>query len=87
MSVSRLPATAAASPAHIDRSVTAMSAASSAEGSPTVRVTAESPCQPSRMAPQSMEMLSPAASARVGFGMPCTISSLIDAQMLPVKPW
>jgi len=34
-----------------------------------------------------MEMLSPSASARRRSGMPCTISLLIDAQMLPVKPW
>ena len=53
----------------------------------TVTVTAESPCQPCRMAPQSMEMLSPSASARPRSGMPWTISSLMDAQMLPVKPW
>ena len=46
MSVSRPPAIARASPAHIDRSVTSSSAASSAEGSPTVTVTAESLCQP-----------------------------------------
>jgi hypothetical protein len=76
-----------ASPAHIERSVTSMSAASSADGGPTVTVTAESPCQPLRMAPQSIEMLSPSASVRLWFGIPWTISSLIDAQMLPVKPW
>ena len=50
-------------------------------------VTAESLCQPWRIAPQSMEMLSPSANRRSGFGMPWTISSLIDAQMVPVKPW
>jgi hypothetical protein len=33
-----------------------------------------------------MEMLSPAASVRFGLGMPCTISWLTDAQMVPVKP-
>src|SRR3954447_17437085 len=81
------PATARASPAHIDRSVTSSNAASSAEGSPTVTVIAESLCQPFRIAPQSMEMLSPAASFRSRFGMPCTISLLIDAQIVPVKPW
>src|ERR671929_217734 len=41
MSVSRPPASALARPAHIDRSVTSSSAASSAEGSPTVTVVAE----------------------------------------------
>jgi hypothetical protein len=87
MSVSRPPTIARARPAHIDRSVTSISAASSADGSPTVTVTAESPCQPLRMAPQSMEMLSPMASTRSARGMPCTISLLIEAQMLPVKPW
>ena len=87
MSVSRPPAIARASPAHIDRSVTSSRAASSAEASPTVTVIAESLCQPFRMAPQSMEMLSPAASVRFGSGMPCTISWLIDAQIVPVNPW
>jgi hypothetical protein len=64
-----------------------MRAASSAEASPTVTVIAESLCQPARIAPQSIEMLSPSASCRSGFGIPCTTSSLIDAQMVPVKPW
>ena len=41
MSVSRPPATARASPAHIDRSVTSSRPASSGEGFPTVTVTAE----------------------------------------------
>src|SRR3712207_2683957 len=87
MSVSRPPATARARPAHMDRSVMASSAASSADGSPTVTGTAESLCQPCRHAPQSIEMLSPSASRRSGSGMPCTTSSLIDAQIVPVKPW
>src|SRR4051795_12521370 len=87
MSVSRPPAMARASPAHIDRSGTSSRPAPSAEGSPTVTVIAESLCQPLRIAPQSMEMLSPSTSARFGFGMPCTISLLIDAQIVPVKPW
>ena len=54
-------------------------------GCPTKTVTAESPCQPSTMAPQSMETRSPSASSR-GPGMPCTTSSLTEMQVTPGKP-
>jgi hypothetical protein len=86
MSVSLPPATAAASPAHSDCSVTSMSSSSSGATSPTGTVMAESPCQPSTIAPQSREMMSPSRSRRRRDGMPCTTSSLIDAHMTAGKP-
>ena len=48
---------------------------------PTAMVTAASPCQPSRIAPQSTEIRSPSASTWRGAGMPCTICSFTDAQI------
>ena len=53
---------------------------------PTPTVIAESPCQPCTIAPQSSEMMSPSRSFRLRDGIPCTTSSLIDAQIVPVKP-
>ena len=50
---------AAAKPRHIDSSVTRISSSASAGTSPTATVTAASPCQPSTIAPQSMETMSP----------------------------
>ena len=50
--------------------------------SPRRAVKAASPCQPSMMAPQSIEMMSP-SSSRTAPGMPCTITSLGEAQMTP----
>ena len=86
MSVSRPPAIAAASPAHSACSVTSMSCWYSGRIAPTARVIAESPCQPSKIAPQSSEMMSPSRSLRLRDGIPCTTSSLIEAQIVPVKP-
>jgi hypothetical protein len=34
------------------------------------------------MAPQSMEMMSPSRRLRRGLGMPCTISSFTEVQMV-----
>ncbi len=76
----------AAMPAIIDWRVTSMRRAASAETSPTAAVKAASPCQPSTMAPQSMEMMSPSSST-VGPGMPCTMTSLGDAQITAGNPW
>ena len=45
---------------------------------------AASPCHPATMAPQSMEITSPSASTR-GPGMPCTTSSLTEAQIVAGK--
>ena len=66
----------------MDSSVTRISSRTSSGTSPTATVTAASPCQPSRIAPQSIEMMSPSPSTRPP-GMPCTISSLTEAQMEP----
>ena len=53
---------------------------------PTPKVIAESPCQPSRIAPQSMDTRSPDASISAADGMPCTTRSLTDEQMLAGNP-
>ena len=73
-------------PRHMACRVTSESAVTSAGTSPTATVVAASPCQPSTIAPQSMEMTSPSASTRSP-GMPCTTSSLTEAQIDPGKPW
>ncbi len=81
MSVTRPPSRAAAIPAHSDSSVTRISSATSAGTSPIATVIAASPCQPSTMAPQSMEITSPSTSTRLP-GMPWTTSSFTDAQIV-----
>ena len=86
-SVSRLPGTIAAIPASIDSLVARDSASSTRMSAPTPNVIAESPCQPSTIAPQSMDTRSPGARISVADGMPCTTRSLTDAQMLAGKPW
>ena len=68
-------------PRHSDSSVTRSSSTTSSATSPTGTVIAASPCQPSTMAPQSIEMTSPSASVRSP-GMPCTTSSLTEAQIV-----
>ncbi len=67
-------------PRHIDSRVTSLSRWSSGRASPTLKLIAESPCQPSTMAPKSTDTRSPAASARAP-GTPCTISSLTEMQV------
>ena len=69
-------------PRHIDSSVIRISSVTSGPTSPTATVIAASPCHPSTIAPQSIEMMSPDASTRPP-GMPCTTSSLTEAQMVP----
>ena len=81
MSLTRPLSRAAAIPAHSDSSVTRISSVASAETSPTATVIAASPCQPSTMAPQSIEIRSPSTSTRSP-GMPWTTSSLTDAQIV-----
>ena len=71
-------------PATRDASVTSMRRWASGSICPTPAVKAASPCQPSMMAPQSMEMMSP-SSSRYGPGMPCTITSFGEAQITPGK--
>ncbi len=86
MSPILFPATTAASPAHRADSQAAASAKSSGSTSPTGTVIAASPCQPSTIAPQSIDTRSPARRVR-GPGMPCTTSSFTDAQIDAGKPW
>ena len=81
MSDSRPPGSAAAMPAASAASQAADSARSAADTAPTAMVTAASPCQPSRIAPQSTEIRSPSASTASAAGMPCTICSLTEAQI------
>ncbi len=69
-------------PASIDCFVAADKASSIAISVPMPKVTAASPCQPSMIAPQSIDTRSPAASFSSGVGMPCTTRSLTDEQML-----
>ena len=81
MSESRPLTTAAAIPAYSAASQAADRARSASDTVPTGIVTAASPCQPSRMAPQSTEIRSPSASTFECAGMPCTICSFTDAQI------
>src|ERR1700728_1747440 len=87
MSLSRFPGRAWARPAHSARSQARSSAASSSLIGPTPTVRAASPCQPSRIAPQSIEIRSPAASRASALGMPCTIWSLTEVQIVAGYPW
>ena len=75
------PRAAAAIPRHIDSSVTRISSRASAGDRPTATVVAASPCQPSTIAPQSMETMSPSRTTRSP-GMPCTTSSLTEMQVV-----
>ncbi len=84
MSPMRLPTTAAAMPASRASSAVAISRRSSGRARPTVKLTAESPTQPSRIAPQSRLTRSP-SRRRYPSGMPCTIASLTEAQMTAGK--
>jgi hypothetical protein len=86
MSVSFPPGSAAAKPAHIDSSHTRISSAYGGSTSPTPTVIAESPCQPSTIAPQSMDNTSPSRSTLSRRGMPCTTSSFTEVQMCAGKP-
>ena len=74
-------------PAYMAARQAADSDSSAGRGVPTATVTAASPCQPSRIAPQSIEIRSPSASTVVGDGMPCTTCSLTDAQIDAGNPW
>ena len=47
-------------------------------GGMTISVQAESPTKPSRVAPQSIETMSPSFRMRSAEGMPWTISSLME---------
>jgi hypothetical protein len=80
MSPIRLPGTAAAMPALSAARAVSISLVSSGLGSPMLNEIAASPVQPSSVAPQSTLSRSPSASLRSS-GMPCSASSLSEAQM------
>jgi hypothetical protein len=80
-SVSRLPARTWARPCQSAVSQTSSSRARSGLISPTPTVMAASPCQPSTIAPQSIEMMSPSPRMVSGPGMPCTMTSLGEVQI------
>ena len=80
MSPIRAPATAAAMPAASAFSAVSMSSRSASSAWPTVKLTAASPVQPSSSAPKSMLTRSPSRSRYLS-GMPCTITSLTEAQI------
>ena len=82
----RIASIAASSASSVTR--TSLSASGVDGSSPTITVTAESPWKPSQMAPQSSERTSPVLSTRSRDGMPWTISSLIEAQIVAgYEPW
>ncbi len=85
-SPSRPPSRAAVTPAHMAASHAADRAAAPGVTSPTGTVIAASPCQPSTIAPKSMEIRSPAASRSCADGMPWTTRSLTDVQITAGKP-
>ena len=68
--------------------MTFTSRAASSEGAwpPTKRLTAESEWNPSKIAPKSRESRSPSRRTRSFEGIPCTISSFTEAQIVFVKP-
>ena len=86
MSPMNFPVARAAIPCHMAASVTSESRWSSGSAVPTITVRAESECQPSRIAPPSMERMSPSCRTRLP-GIPCTTSSLTEVQMVAGKPW
>ena len=64
-----------------------MSRFDSSSTSPTGIVTAASACQPSMIAPQSIETMSPSSSTTWSLGMPCTITSFGEVQTTAGNPW
>ena len=79
-----LPGTAAAMPAIIASRVVSMSCWTGSGGTPTKKVRAASPCQPSTMAPASTDTIWPSRMTRSP-GMPWTISSSSEMHRLPGK--
>src|SRR5689334_13017607 len=87
MSPSRAPSRISLIPASRDSSVTRTSFSASADGgSPTNTVSALSEWNPSQIAPKSSDSTSPSARTRCGDGIPCTTSSLSDAQIEAGNP-
>ena len=73
-------------PRHMASSVTSERRTSSGSAVPTITVRAESECQPSTIAPPSIEMMSPSCRTRPP-GMPCTTSSFTEVQIVAGNPW
>ena len=70
-----------------DRRVTSMRRCDSSSISPIGTVIAASACQPSMIAPQSIERMSPSSSTTSSLGMPCTMTSFGDVQTTAGNPW
>src|SRR2546421_4540314 len=77
----------AAIPAHIESSATRIMRVILGSISPTPTVIAASPCQPSRIAPQSSEITSPSRRTCFGDGIACTICSFTLEQIVAGNPW
>jgi hypothetical protein len=69
-----------------DRRVTSIRRVDSSSTSPIGTVTAASACQPSMIAPQSIERMSPSCNTTSALGMPCTITSLGDVHTTAGNP-
>ena len=88
MSDSRPPGRITAIAASRAASVVLTNISASDDGAvpPTNTVMAESPWNPSQTAPQSSESRSPSPSTRLADGIPWTISSFTDAQIVAGNP-
>ena len=75
--ITAIAASSAASVVFTSRSASALGAIP-----PTKTVTAESEWNPCQIAPKSSESRSPSWSRREADGIPCTISSFTDAQIV-----
>ena len=67
--------------------MTSISRCDSSSMSPIGTVTAASACQPSMIAPQSIDRMSPSSSTTASLGMPCTITSFGDVHTTAGNPW
>ena len=86
-SPSRFPATTWSMAAWSDSRVTSIRRFDSSSMPPIGTVTAASACQPSMIAPQSIERMSPSSSTTLSLGMPWTITSLGEVQTTAGNPW
>ena len=86
MSDTRAPARTTLMARSSDALVTASSRSASGDTRPMGTVTAESPKNPSSLAPMSIDRMSPSTSGR-SFGIPWITCSFTDAQMVAGYPW
>ncbi len=68
-------------PSQSETRVASESAAAAGSTAPIPTVMAESPCQPSTIAPKSSDTRSPSRNTSSSDGMPWTTRSFTDAQM------